>query len=227
MATKKTAKINMYDTYAHIQFNFRTSAELKERIKKYAWIKWKKSDVNGKTFWYLNCDLNSKDGEDRNAEMLAILSDFEIEPILKFEGEDEFSENFEAVEKLTGKEDVTKERAQPFRVYMKPSLYKVLSGLAEEKHMSFSQFIILATDYYIKENKIDIPLKTMGESLFDADLTKSDQIRMAMFRMRTKPAWVADKLGYSRSSFYSKLEKNMWTEDELSELSKLLKTKII
>lgn len=224
MATKKVAKINLYDKSAHIEFNFRTSSELKERLKKCSWLKWKKSDVNGKTYWYLDCDL-AQNEEEKVAELETILKEFEIEPIIRTQGDDEFSEKFEN-DSERKKEEAQTDRAQPFRLYMKPSLYQLLSTVAEEKHMSFSQFIICATDFYIKNNNVKLPLKTVGSSLFECEPTTSEQIRMAMAKERTKPAWVADHLGYTRSSFYSKLEKNIWTKDEIEELSDLLNTKI-
>lgn len=228
---KKIAKFNLFDNYAHIEFNFRTPPELKEYIKKFPWIKWQKKALDGRTWWYLHADLNGGEGEDRNADLINICREFNIEPVIRFDGEDEFSKNFDYKEVSVGKPEVDpkSEKAQPFRIYLRPSLYSLLSTVAEKKGMSLSQFIIVATDYYIKGEKIDLskmnlPLKVTGEPLSSFELTTSDQIRMAMARLRTKPAWVADKLGYSRSSFYGKLSSNLWTDEEKEELSRLLKT---
>lgn len=230
---KKIAKINLFDNYAHIEFNFRTPPELKECLKKFPWIKWQKKDLDGKTWWYLHADLNGKEGEDRNADLINICREFNIKPVIRFDGEDEFSVNFDAKEVKkedpVTNEDPKKEKAQPYRIYMKPSLNTLLTTVAEKKGMSLSQFIIVATDHYIRSENIDLskmnlPLKVTGEPLSSFELTTSDQIRMAMVRLRTKPAWVADKLGYSRSSFYGKLSSNLWTDEEKEELSRLLKT---
>lgn len=228
---KRVAKINLFDNYAHIEFNFRTPPELKEYLKQYPWIKWKRQELDGKTWWYLHADLNGEDGEDRNSELINICREFHIDPVIRLDGEDEFSKNFEVKDVKPQESDTKNEKVQPFRIYMRPSLFTLLSGVAEKKGMSLSQFIIVATDYYIKGEKIDLqkmnlPLKVVGEQLSSLELNTSDQIRMAMARLRTKPAWVADKLGYSRSSFYGKLKSNLWSEAEKEELSVLLKTKI-
>ncbi len=226
MSNTNTARITIGDTYATVVFTKMTEAALKDALKALPWIKWQKRVEEEKTKWYLYVDLSDRE-TDRDEENMTRLQRFvilleknDIECYFRSYKETDYSDDSN---KYVWKKNSTKK----YFLWMQPSYYEKLRDLASEKGMSFSQLIVCATDEYMRREKSvrdcgGIPtIEPIGKPTYVVN-SFSEQIRMEMARIQTKPAWIADKLDMPRSRFYSKLDSNNWSDEEKEKIRNYL-----
>ncbi len=221
---KNIARIMIYDEYASCEFSKPTPSSLREKIKQLSWLKWRKKTVEDKEYWKLIIDLS--DNKSNLSEFIAMIqkdgfickvkeskdTDWKDYPL--FSDTNDTSERDAVVLGTTGSTKLEKDKKCFF--YIQPSYYKALTDLANEKHMTFSQLIICACDLYIRTERAAAPLKALEHQTEEGSF--SEKINIEITRRNTKRAWVADKLGISRSHFYSTLISDRWTEEEKKKI---------
>ena len=188
-------KIMCYDKKAVAEFSQATNPELKEKIRELPWLKWGKKEVGDKSYWKLNIDL-SETKENLNT-FIDLMIKHEIEVLIKENKESDWRKI---------------EKAERYYIYLKPSYYKELTKLAEEKHISFQNLVMIALDGYLEKQA-----KPKAPIIVDS---YAEKIRVEMTKRQTKPAWVADQLNIPRSTFNSKLQANNFTLDEQKRINR-------